>query len=322
MPRIRTIKPRFWDSPSTAQADLAPRLVFMAMWNWADDSGRGTANLKELEAFAFPNDTVTTLPRRSCANCAGTGANSAGGCGTWRSFGHILAEVQKCYGVVFYRVLCRNYFVIPSFKAHQSKDFKPNSGFPSPDEGEIWDLTRDFPEYTCSSGDSSAQFAQPVAEDQLLAAENRPLDRDKDGDRDGDESRPPVRTEQQTARANDGRGKALAVIREANLTARSVDAYRIAEAFSASLPVPIEAGLLAGIGTQIDKCLKRDIPPQAIAAGLKAWTDSDSWSPTQIPNFVHKANNRRPANGVGKPTEKALGYDAALTELLQEVQTL
>ena len=61
--------------------------------------------------------------------------------------------------------------------------------------------------------------------------------------------------------------------------------------------------MLSGIGVQIDKCLKRGIPPPAIAAGLKAWTDSDSWSPTQIPNSVHKANNRsKPTNG--KPTER------------------
>ncbi len=121
------------------------------------------------------------------------------------------------------------------------------------------------------------------------------------------------------ARTNNG--VELARRQFSNLPARSATAYHIAEAFSAALPVPIEAGLLSGIGVQIDKCLKRGIPPPAIAAGLKAWTDSDSWSPTQIPNFVHKANNRsKPTNG--KPTEKALGYDDALAELLTEVQTL
>lgn len=114
-------------------------------------------------------------------------------------------------------------------------------------------------------------------------------------------------------------GAEIARAEFARLPARSLDAYRIAQAFSASLPVPIEAGMLAGVGTQIDKCLKSGIPPPAIAAGLKAWTSSDSWSPTQIPNFVHKANNR---GTNGKPTAKALGYDQALTELLTEVQTL
>ena len=79
--------------------------------------------------------------------------------------------------------------------------------------------------------------------------------------------------------------------------------------------------MLAEIGEQIDNCLKSTIPPPAIAEGLKAWTASDSWSPTQIPKFVHKANNRH-INGVGKPSQKAVGWQQACEELLAEVETL
>jgi hypothetical protein len=39
VPRIRSIKPEFWDSPSTASASVRVRLLFIAMWNWADDHG-------------------------------------------------------------------------------------------------------------------------------------------------------------------------------------------------------------------------------------------------------------------------------------------
>ena len=60
MARIRTIKPEFWDSPDTAKAGPWARLCFIALWNWADDYGRGTANLKELEGFIFPNDCIFT----------------------------------------------------------------------------------------------------------------------------------------------------------------------------------------------------------------------------------------------------------------------
>lgn len=133
MARIRTLKPEFWDSPSTAQADLAVRLTFMAMWNWADDSGHGVGNLKEIEAFAFPNDEVAELPRR-------TSGNSAGTCGGWRNFAEICGEVQECYGVVFYKVKGRPYYWIPSFKGHQSRDFNPKSRYPTHEEGEIFDI--------------------------------------------------------------------------------------------------------------------------------------------------------------------------------------
>src|SRR5690625_4506506 len=134
MARMRTLKPEFWDSPSTAKADLAVRLTFLAMWNWADDSGHGTANVKELEAFAFPNDEVTELPRKSRGN-------SAGSSGTFQNFSEILGEVADAYGVIFYRVKGRPYYCIPSFRKHQSKDFREKSRYPKVEEGEIFDVT-------------------------------------------------------------------------------------------------------------------------------------------------------------------------------------
>jgi hypothetical protein len=130
-----------------------------------------------------------------------------------------------------------------------------------------------------------------------------------------------VSTPPNVSNAHGKNGSEIARRNFAAIPIRSVDAYQIAEAFSSSLPVPIEGTLLAGVGTQIDKCLRSKIPPPAIAEGLKAWTASDSWSPTQIPNFVHKANNRASPT-TGKPTRKAVGYEQALTELLQEVETL
>src|SRR5690625_4874496 len=99
MARIRTLKPEFWDSPSTARAELAVRLTFMAMWNWADDSGHGTANLKELEAFCWPNDDVQDLPRGG--GSGGSRGNSAATGGRWRNFAEILGEVAEVYGVTF-----------------------------------------------------------------------------------------------------------------------------------------------------------------------------------------------------------------------------
>ena len=176
MARMRTLKPEFWDSPSTAQADLAVRLTFLAMWNWADDSGHGTANLKELEAFAFPNDEVTELPRRSSGN-------SAHSAGTWRNFSEILGEVAEAYGVVFYRVNGRPYYSIPSFRKHQSKDFREKSRYPKVHEGEIFDVTtgnaitdtpKDQPQnepYSQPSADTSGNSAHSSGESGLVIGE-------------------------------------------------------------------------------------------------------------------------------------------------------
>lgn len=109
MPRMRTIKPEFWDSPSTAKADLAVRLTYIAMWNWADDSGRGTANLKELEAFCFPNDEISSLPRASAGASGDRCGNSAHSSGSWRNFAEVCGEVAEVYGIKFYKVHDRPY---------------------------------------------------------------------------------------------------------------------------------------------------------------------------------------------------------------------
>ena len=116
MARIRTIKPEFWDSPSTAKASPWARLLFIAMWNWADDYGRGTANLKELEGFAFPNDDDF---KDSSGNTV--------------HFRELVAEVSECFGVVLYEVDNRPYYEIPSWDAHQRNERRSKqSKYPSP----------------------------------------------------------------------------------------------------------------------------------------------------------------------------------------------
>lgn len=118
MARIRTVKPEFWSSPDTAAcADPWARLLFVAMWNWADDTGRGTANPKELAGFAFPNDDAidSTSVRR------------------------MLGEVSRAFGVILYKVGGRTYYAIPSWDDHQKIDRKSGARHPGPEGGEPWD---------------------------------------------------------------------------------------------------------------------------------------------------------------------------------------
>ena len=99
MPRIRSIKPEFWDSPDTARADLRTRLLFMAMWNWADDYGVGDATPGRLVNFAFPNDGIPVA-----------------------DFPCMLSDVSKSYEVVFFTFHNRPFYVIPSWDAHQRNE--------------------------------------------------------------------------------------------------------------------------------------------------------------------------------------------------------
>src|SRR2546423_5593990 len=118
MARIRTIKPEFWSSPDTAAcADPWARLLFVAMWNWADDEGRGTANSKELAGFAFPHDDdITPADIR-----------------------RMLGEVHRAFGVVFYTAKGRPYYAIPSWNNHQKIDKRSSGKHPAPDAGDPWD---------------------------------------------------------------------------------------------------------------------------------------------------------------------------------------
>ena len=176
MARIRSLKPQFWDSPSTAKADLACRLLFMAMWNWADDAGRGTANLKELEAFAFPNDDIRDLPRWSRGNSATV----------WRNFAELFLETVQVYNVAVYVKDERKYYEISSFKDHQSKDFRPDSNRPAPNDGQIWDVASEYGLDDLAKATAVPEPSVQSAENPRLAAEIHPLDKDKDKDKDRD----------------------------------------------------------------------------------------------------------------------------------------
>lgn len=125
MPRIRTIKPEFWSSPDTAQASPLARLTYIAMWNWADDYGRGTLNLKELEGFIFPNDNIEDLIK-TCEN-PGQGSSA--------NFRHIIKEVVGSFGLTIYEVDRRTYYAIPSWNEHQRTERKAKTKHPAPEDG-------------------------------------------------------------------------------------------------------------------------------------------------------------------------------------------
>lgn len=117
MARIRTIKPEFWSSPGHEGLDPWARLLYIAMWNWADDFGRGVAHPKELAAFAFPNDdTIGSTDIR-----------------------RMLGGIRRAFGVEFYTVGGRPFFSIPTWDKHQKIDKRSQPRYPAPDEGDPYD---------------------------------------------------------------------------------------------------------------------------------------------------------------------------------------
>lgn len=58
MARIRTIKPEFWTSEKVVELSIEARLLFIGMWNFADDHGNMSASSKRMKMQIFPADNV------------------------------------------------------------------------------------------------------------------------------------------------------------------------------------------------------------------------------------------------------------------------
>jgi len=58
MARIRSIKPDFWTSEQVMECLPIARLMFVGMWNFADDHGRMPCAPKTIKAQVFPADEI------------------------------------------------------------------------------------------------------------------------------------------------------------------------------------------------------------------------------------------------------------------------
>jgi hypothetical protein len=58
MARIRTVKPEFWTSAQIMECSPMARLLFIGMWNFADDAGRMAYSPKTLKAQIYPSDDI------------------------------------------------------------------------------------------------------------------------------------------------------------------------------------------------------------------------------------------------------------------------
>lgn len=58
MPRIRTVKPEFWVDEKVVELSPWARLLFIGMWNFADDQGYVDYSPKRIRMQVFPGDMV------------------------------------------------------------------------------------------------------------------------------------------------------------------------------------------------------------------------------------------------------------------------
>jgi hypothetical protein len=66
--RIRTIKPDFWTNEKILSVNPLTRLLFIGMWNFADDFGRMQFAPLGIKAKVFPNDEMSAADVRDMLN--------------------------------------------------------------------------------------------------------------------------------------------------------------------------------------------------------------------------------------------------------------
>lgn len=59
MARIRTVKPKFWDDSKLSKVSRDARLLFVGMWNFADDCGVLLGEPVWIKSKVFPYDIIT-----------------------------------------------------------------------------------------------------------------------------------------------------------------------------------------------------------------------------------------------------------------------
>lgn len=58
MARIRSIKPDFWTDEKIVELSAFARLLFIGLWNFADDDGRMVYSPKKIKMQIFPSDSL------------------------------------------------------------------------------------------------------------------------------------------------------------------------------------------------------------------------------------------------------------------------
>lgn len=101
MARIRTIKPEFWRSPDIRELSFFQRLLYIGLWNLADDEGRGKYEPASIAADLFLTE-FSLNPH-----------------GTITEVSNAFTEYSNRQMVAVYEVKNRQYFQIMNWRDHQ-----------------------------------------------------------------------------------------------------------------------------------------------------------------------------------------------------------
>ena len=108
MSRIRTIKPDFWTDEKIVDMSAMSRLLFIGLWNFADDEGKMQYSPKKIKMQILPSDNII------CES--------------------LLEEIESFGLIQIYAVENSEYIIVCNFSKHQKVDKRTASKYPNPPE--------------------------------------------------------------------------------------------------------------------------------------------------------------------------------------------
>jgi hypothetical protein len=145
MARIRSIKPEFWTSEQVMECSLNARLLFIGLWNFADDLGRLPNSTKTIRAQIFPGDDLSLDNIRGMIN-----------------------ELSKNGLIVMYSVDDKDYLQVTGWQ-HQRIDKPQAAKHPAPLLEHSKNVQRTFPpDRIGREGKEDAASAAPDPEVELF----------------------------------------------------------------------------------------------------------------------------------------------------------
>jgi len=115
MARIRSIKPEFWIGDDITECSMPARLLFIGLWNFADDQGGQPASIKKIKAQVFPMDDIS-----------------------WDDVRRLIAELEQNDQLKRYAVDGKDYLQIIGWH-HQKIDRPQKAKFPRPEDADMQD---------------------------------------------------------------------------------------------------------------------------------------------------------------------------------------
>lgn len=155
MARIRSVKPEFWTDEKVVELSFPARLLFIGLWNFADDDGRMVYSPKRIKMQVFPADSIDVS--------------------------ELVGEIQRNGMVQVYVVEGVEYLQINNFAKHQKIDKRSASKLPIPPN------SPESPRIPPNPADSSTN---PAESHRIPPTEGNGRDQGREGIKEGKKQTP------------------------------------------------------------------------------------------------------------------------------------